>query len=121
MNGNKNKPDDTRKKQILEEYKNRRPEMGVIALTCRQTGESFLGASKNTQADFNSLCFKLSARGFPNRRLQELWNQYGPQGFDLTVLETLNPKELSEDEGPRLEKLRQSYLDRNPKAQKIWR
>ena len=65
MNGNKNKPDAARKKQLLEEYKNRRPEMGVIALTCRQTGESFLGASKNTQADFNSLCFKLSARGFP--------------------------------------------------------
>lgn len=65
MNGNKNKPDAARKKQLLGEYKNRRPEMGVIALTCRQTGESFLGASKNTQADFNSLCFKLSAGASP--------------------------------------------------------
>lgn len=118
---NKNKPDAARKKRLLEEYKNCRPEMGVVSLTCRETGEAFLGASKNTQADFNSVCFKLSAGGFPNRRLQELWNQYGPQGFDLEVLETLKPKDTIEDEGPRLEALRQKYLDQNPKASKIWR
>lgn len=118
---NKTKPDAARKKQLLEDYKNRRPQMGVIALTCRETGEAFLGASKDTRADFNSLCFKLSAGGFPNRRLQQLWAQYGRQGFELTVLETLEPKEPREDEGPRLEALRQAYLDRDPKASKIWR
>lgn len=30
-----------RKKQLLEEYKNRRPEMGVISYRCLATNESF--------------------------------------------------------------------------------
>lgn len=113
-------PSAARKKELLEEYKHRKPPMGVIALTCLATGEAFLGASRDTQADFNSICFKLTAGGFPNRRLQQLWNQYGRQGFTLTVLETLEHKE-DQDDAARLEQLRQACLDKDPKASKIWR
>lgn len=35
-----------RKKQLLEEYKNRRPEMGVISYRCIATNESFLNFLK---------------------------------------------------------------------------
>lgn len=116
----KTKPDAARKKELLEAYKHRKPPMGVIALTCLETGEAFLGASKDTQADFNSVCFKLTAGGFPNRRLQQLWNQYGRQGFALTVLKPLEHKE-GQDDAARLEQLRQACLEQDPKASKIWR
>lgn len=49
-----------RKKELIEEWKNRRPEMGVISFRCKATGETFLGISKDTKADFNSNSFKLS-------------------------------------------------------------
>jgi hypothetical protein len=50
-----------RKKELLESYKNRHPEMGVISYCCKETGEIFLGISKDTKADFNSTNMKLSA------------------------------------------------------------
>ena len=50
-----------RKKELLNEWKNRRPEMGLIAITCKSTGEMFVGISTDTQFAFNSHRSKLSA------------------------------------------------------------
>ena len=63
-----------RKKELLGAWKNRRPEMGVISIFCKTTGDLFLGISKDTRADFNSNRFRLSANGHSNRQLQELWS-----------------------------------------------
>ena len=46
--------DTKKKKELLEAYKNRHPEMGVISYRCKETGESILGISKDTKSDFNS-------------------------------------------------------------------
>ena len=67
--------DTKRKKELLEAYKNRHPEMGVISYRCKETGEVFLGISKDTKSDFNSTNMKLAANWHPNKRLQELWNK----------------------------------------------
>ena len=69
--------DKAQKKALTEEWKNRRPEMGVISLRCRETGEVFLGTAKDTKAAFNSVRAKLSGGLHPNKRLMELWKQYG--------------------------------------------
>ena len=113
--------DAQRKKQLMEAYKQRRPEMGVICLRCRETGKGFLGASKDIRADFNSVCFKLSSGGHPNRRLQELWRQYGEGGFEKSVLERLDYDDPLEDHTQELEKLREVCLEQDPKARKIWK
>ncbi len=39
--------DKKRRKELLESYKNRRPEMGVISYHCKETGETFLGISQD--------------------------------------------------------------------------
>ena len=51
--------DTKRKKELLQQWKNRHPEMGVISFRCKKTGESFLGISKDTKADLcaGRLCF----------------------------------------------------------------
>ncbi len=66
-----------RKKELLESYKNRHPEMGVISYCCKKTGQVFLGISKDTKTAFNSINTKLAANWHPNKQLQELWNKYG--------------------------------------------
>ena len=81
--------DTKRKKELLEAYKNRHPEMGVISYRCRETGEVLLGISKDTKSDFNSTNMKLAANWHPNKRLQELWNKYGSEGFELSVIKVL--------------------------------
>lgn len=113
--------DAKRKKELLEEYKNRRPEMGVISFRCTATGESFLGISQDIRADFNSNRAKLSMNYHPNGCLQALWNQYGEGAFELTVLKTLEYDDPRENQEPKLEKLREKCLRENPRAERIWK
>ncbi len=104
--------DTKRKKELLEAYKNRHPEMGVISYRCKETGEVFLGISKDTKSGFNSNNMKLAANWHPNKRLQELWNKYGSEGFELSVIEDYTAK---------LESLREQCLAADPNARRIWR
>ena len=110
-----------RKKELLEAYKNRRPEMGVISYRCKETGEIFLGISKDIKADFNSTNTKLSTSWHPNKRLQELWNQYGKDGFELSVVKVLKYDNPNEDHTEELEGLREQCLAADPNARRIWR
>lgn len=110
-----------RKKQLLEEYKNRNPEMGVISYRCKYTDESFLGISTDTMADFNSTTAKLKMGAHPNNRMQELWNQYGKDSFELSVIKVLKYENAEDDHRSELEKLREQCLEDNPRARRIWR
>ena len=109
-----------RKKELRAAYKARKPEMGVICFRWEATGESFLGASRDTQKDCNSNRFKLSMGGHPNRRMQALWNQYGPEAVTFSVLETLStrtPRRITARAGAAAE----LWLEKDPLAKKIWR
>lgn len=110
-----------RKKELLEAYENRNPEMGVISYRCKETSEVFLGISKDTKSDFNSTNMKLAANLHPNKRLQEIWNKYGSEGFELSVIKVLKYDDPNEDHTAKLESLREQCLDTNPNARRIWR
>lgn len=110
-----------RKKELLEMYKNRRPEMGVFSYHCKETGDTFLGISKDTRADFNSANAKLSSNMHPNNQLQELWNKYGREGFELSVIKILKYDDPNEDHTNELEELREECFASDPKARRIWR
>ena len=110
-----------RKKQLLEEYKNRRPEMGVISYRCIATNESFLGISKDTKADFNSTSVKLAANYHPNKRLQELWNHYGMEDFELSVVKTLKYENPADNHTAELEALREQCLAQDKQTRRIWK
>ncbi|HCL04177.1 MAG TPA: hypothetical protein DHW61_17520 [Lachnoclostridium phytofermentans] len=112
--------DSVRKKELIEEYKNRRPEMGVISYLCKETGESFLGISKDTKADFNSNNAKLAANYHPNKRMQELWNIYGQNGFEISVIKILKYEDPNKNHTAKLEELREQCFAMNNRASKIW-
>ncbi|WP_313340124.1 GIY-YIG nuclease family protein [Sedimentibacter sp.] len=110
-----------RKKELLEIYKNRHPEMGVISYCCKDTGDVFLGISKDTKADFNGTTVKLAANMHPNKQLQELWNKYGSESFELSVIKVLKYDDPNEDHTEKLESLREQCLASDPNARRIWR
>ena len=91
-----------RKKELLEEWRNRHPEMGVISFKCKETNESFLEISKDIKATFNSNIFQLSVGMHPNKRLAELWNE--------------NP---TDDYTEKLEKMYEQCLLNDEKARRI--
>lgn len=112
--------DKERRKQLQESYKNRKPPMGVIAFTCRETDESFLCACTDTKAGFNRSLLQLSIGSHPNKRLQELWKQYGEAGFEQRVIEALDYEHPEDDHREDLETLLDLCLARDDKAVKMY-
>lgn len=113
--------DKDKRKELVNAWKNRIPDMGIISIRCKTTGDSFLGASKDINADFNSAKCKLSTSWHPNKKLLELWKTYGEEDFEFFVLERVECKDPTEDYTDKLEKLREKYLEADEKSQKIWR
>lgn len=112
----------SRKKQLLAEYKNRSVEMGVISIRCKETDEDFLGIANDTKTECRKQCGRLDINSHPNKRLQELWNTYGKDGFELSVVKVLKNEEAIPIADPtfKLEALRKECFEKNPEAKKIW-
>ncbi|MDE6880304.1 MAG: GIY-YIG nuclease family protein [Oscillospiraceae bacterium] len=110
-----------RKKELLGTYHDRHPEMGVISFRCSATDETFFMPAVDIPAKFNRLRFQLSVGNCPNKRLQELWTQYGEDGFALQTVKRLKYEDPKEDHTEELETLCELYLLENPKAERIWK
>ena len=76
-------------------FKERKAVSGVFVVRCAANGEAWVGASRQLEAQQNSLWFSLRHRAHINRALQAAWNVHGPDGFAFEILETL-PADLSD-------------------------
>lgn len=108
------------KKKYVNDWKNRHPEMGVISFRCKLTGETFLGISNDTNADYNSNRFKLLAGMHPNRQMQKLWNAHGEDCFEYSVLKVLEYDDPQKDQTDKLMALRDECMKNDPQALLIW-
>ncbi len=86
-----------RKKQLREEAKKHRPEMGVYAIEDLTTKTIRLGTSTNLKSIINRTLFQLNAGLHPNAALQREWKELGESGFPVRIIETLL---RDEDEAP---------------------
>lgn len=80
-----------------------------------------MGISKDTKADFNSNRFQLSMGMHPNKRLTELWNQYGEDGFEFSVVKILKYENPDDDHIEELETLREKCFAQDTEARKLWK
>lgn len=108
-----------RKKELLNEWKNRHPEMGVISISCKPTGDLFLGIAKDTKTGYNRHRFQLSVNLHPNKKLQELWDKYGEQEFEYSVVEVLEYENPQDDQTDSLLELLECCLIEMPGAGRI--
>ena len=90
--------------------------MGIIAFSFPAAGETFLGPSTDTKADYNSNHFKLMGNLHPNKRMQELWHQYGDSGFAFSVISVLEYEDPKADHSKELEKMLEDCLAADPQA-----
>lgn len=111
--------DRQKKKELVSAWKERHPEMGVMALVCTATGDTFLTAAKDTKVGLNRHTFQLSAGMHPNKALQALWDQHGEAGFERAVVQVLDYEDPAEDYLDELADLLELYLLEHPEAKKL--
>jgi hypothetical protein len=111
--------DKEKKKELLSDWKERHPEMGVVSVTCAATGECFYDTAKDTGTWFNRHRFQLEGGLHRNKRLQELWNLYGEPGFAFSVVSTLEYEKLEDVDTNDLKELLALCLMEAPEARKL--
>ena len=111
--------DAARKKALLAAYKNRKPEMGIIAIRCAETNETFLTPATDIAAYCNRIRFQLSAGNCPSQQLQQLWRQYGQDAFSFEVVKRLKYEDPQADHTDELAALYESCLQEDTMARRL--
>lgn len=105
--------DKDRKKALQEQYKNRKPDMGVI---CWQCGDKmWIATSKDVNADYNSTSFQLKLGSWPNKEMQRAYSS-DPDSFVWSVPKNLDYEDPAEDHTDDLQQLLMEFLDEHPDA-----
>ena len=79
-----------KRKQLKEQYKEMRPDMGIIAVKCAASGKTYFRTATNAKAAINSMVFQLKHGSNFNRDLQKEWNELGESAFEVSVIEQLD-------------------------------
>ncbi|MFH0822425.1 MAG: GIY-YIG nuclease family protein [Pseudomonadota bacterium] len=77
------------RKARIRQYKETPRPMGVYRVRNTANGKFLIGSSVDLPAILNRQRFQLELGSHPNRRLQEDWNEFGPEVFEFETLDTL--------------------------------
>lgn len=110
--------DKSKRKELLEEYKQIKTYMGVIRITNKVSGKVFVDSYPNLKNKWMNIEMQLNMGRFMNLELQKDWKELGAQAFEFEVLEQKESDDvadvkwaLKQMEKPWLEKL-QPFGDR---------
>lgn len=81
------------RKELKEEYKQKKFQMGVFQIRNKSNGKVFIGSSLDLMAKWNSQKFQLNAGMHPNIELQKDWDDYGEDNFEYEIIEELKQEE----------------------------
>lgn len=79
----------SRRKQLIEQYKQMKPDMGIFWIHSKVSNKYFIDVSQNLKGKMNSTKFQLDAGAHPNQELQSEWKKSGPEQFKIEILEQL--------------------------------
>jgi hypothetical protein len=79
-----------RKAEIKRAYKETAPRQGIFSITCAATGETWIDASGSIDTIRNRIWFTLGLGSHPNARLQQIWNQEGPDAVEFAIVEVFD-------------------------------
>jgi hypothetical protein len=81
------------RKELIQQYKQRRPTMGVYRIHNTISGRALVAASTDLPSMLNRHRAQLSMGGHSSRGLQADWSEHGPGSFVFEILDTLTPPE----------------------------
>lgn len=103
-----------RRKELKEQYKNMKPEMGIFIIKAKFNDKCLIESSKDLKGTINGSKFRLNAGNYLNADLQSDWKEYGKNGFTIEILENLqyDKDELKMDYSEELEILKLIWIER---------
>lgn len=100
-------------KRLKKEYKLSRRPMGVFLIRNMVNDKVFVGVGLDLSGIINSHKFQLKMGVHRNRRLQSDWNEFGSENFAFEILDQLEPREETGDDGRKdLEFLEALWLEK---------
>ena len=81
--------DKSKRKELLQQFKEMKPEMGVYMFKSINTNTVYLGCDKNIKATINGDRFKLNSKNHRCKTLQKDWQENGEANFKIEVVEVL--------------------------------
>jgi hypothetical protein len=78
------------RKEVIRNFKERKPAMGVYAVRCTPTGRVWVGMSRNLEATRNGCWFSLRNRTHLEKSLQQEWDVHGELAFQYEILGQLD-------------------------------
>jgi adenine C2-methylase RlmN of 23S rRNA A2503 and tRNA A37 len=79
-----------RKRELQAQYKQMKPDMGILAVINKSNDRYLLEVAPNLKAKLNSITFQLKNGSHVNRQLQKDWDTLGEEGFEIVILEQLD-------------------------------
>ena len=104
--------DKKRRKEIVAEYKLKRPTGGVYRLYNSVNGKSLIKGEVNLEAFQNRIRFSMQMNSCPMLKLTEDWKRYGKEAFHLEILEATEAGELESTK---------AFQDRLRKMEEVWK
>lgn len=87
--------DKNSRRDAIRQYKERKVPVGIFAIRCCPTGQTWVGASRNLDGQRNSFFFGLRLGSHRNRDMQAAWNaQGGEEAFEFSIVELLEDEDL---------------------------
>jgi hypothetical protein len=87
--------DQQSRKAAIAAFKERRSQPGIYALTCRPTGEQWVGRASDLATVWNRLSIALKMASTPHRSLQAAARQHGAEAFTFEVVERIEEADAS--------------------------
>ena len=78
------------RKDLVREYKEKRPMPGIFAVRCIPAAAAWTGQSKNLETQKNGIWFQLRMGTHVNKTLQAAWNEHGEAAFVFDMLEAVD-------------------------------
>ena len=103
----------TTKRELIKQYKQTPPEMGIFQIKNKINGKIFIGRAMNLPGIINSNKFQLKMKSHYIKELQEDYNKHGESNFEFEKLDTLKHKEdVNVNHSDELETLEQMWLEK---------
>lgn len=83
------------RRQLVRDFKERKAPMGVYAVRCAATGELWVGATKNLEAQQRSTWFGLCQGTYVNKPMAAAWKAHGEGAMSFEVLEAIDEPDLT--------------------------